>query len=55
MTIVRASKRDEAREMALRDPFVVNGIRTFRIQSWTVMEGSLSLTRELLGSILEIT
>jgi uncharacterized protein YciI len=44
MTIVRAANEAEAREMALRDPFVVNGIRTFKIQSWTVMEGSLSLT-----------
>ena len=44
MTIVRAADEAEAREMALRDPFVVHGIRTFKIQSWTVMEGSLSLT-----------
>ena len=44
MTIVRAANEAEARGMALRDPFVVNGIRTFKIQSWTVMEGSLSLT-----------
>lgn len=44
MTIVRAADEAEAREMALRDPFVVNGIRTFKIQSWTAMEGSLSLT-----------
>jgi len=43
MTIVRAATEDEAREIALRDPFVVNGIRTFTIQSWTVMEGSVSL------------
>src|SRR5262245_41806902 len=44
MTIVRAAHEDEARDIALRDPFVVNGIRTFRIQAWTVMEGSLSIT-----------
>jgi len=44
MTIVRAASEDEAREIALRDPFVVNGIRTFKIQAWTVMEGSLSVT-----------
>ena len=44
MTIVRAANEDEAREIALRDPFVVNGIRTFKIQAWTVMEGSLSVT-----------
>lgn len=44
MTIVRAASFDEARELATRDPFVVNGIRTFTIQPWTVMEGSLSVT-----------
>jgi len=44
MTIVRAASEDEAREIALRDPFVINGIRTFKIQSWTLMEGSLSVT-----------
>jgi uncharacterized protein YciI len=44
MTIVRAGSEEEARAIALRDPFVVNGIRTFKIVAWTVMEGSLSLT-----------
>lgn len=44
MTIVRAASEGEAREMALRDPFVVNGIRTFTIQPWTVMEGALTVT-----------
>jgi uncharacterized protein YciI len=44
MTIIRAAVAEEARAVALRDPFVVNGIRTFRIEPWTVMEGSLSVT-----------
>jgi uncharacterized protein YciI len=44
MTIIRAADAEEAREVALRDPFVVNGIRTFKIDAWTVMEGSLSVT-----------
>jgi uncharacterized protein YciI len=44
MTIVRAASEEEAREIALRDPFVVNGIRTFKIVPWTVMEGSLTVT-----------
>ena len=44
MTIIRAANAEEARAVALRDPFVVNGIRTFKIEAWTVMEGSLSLT-----------
>jgi uncharacterized protein len=44
MTIVRAADDAEALDIATRDPFVVNGIRTFTIHSWTVMEGSLNLT-----------
>lgn len=44
MTIVRAANEVEARELAMHDPFVVNGIRTFTLQPWTVMEGSLSVT-----------
>ena|SRR2546421_8515244 len=44
MTIVRAANKEEVRAVALRDPFVTNGIRTFRIEPWTVMEGSLSVT-----------
>lgn len=44
MTIVRAADEEEARQLALRDPFVVNGIRTFKIVPWTVMEGSLNVT-----------
>ena len=44
MTIVRAADDAEARSIAMQDPFVVNGIRTFTIQSWTAMEGSLTVT-----------
>ena len=44
MTIVRAADQEEARAIALRDPFVVNGIRTFKMEAWTVMEGSLNVT-----------
>ena len=44
MTVVRAKDIDEAREIANNDPFVVNGIRTYKIEPWTVMEGSLNVT-----------
>ena len=43
MTIVCAASEAEARELALADPFVANGIRTFTIKPWTVMEGSLNV------------
>ncbi len=54
MTIVRAADEAEARELAMRDPFVVNGIRTFTLQSWTVMEGSLSVTVNFSDQIAKI-
>jgi uncharacterized protein YciI len=47
MTIVRAADVEEVHQMAQRDPFVVNGIRTYTVQPWTVMEGSLTFTVNL--------
>lgn len=44
LTILRVDSVEEARRIALNDPFVVNGIRSFRIREWVVMEGSLSVT-----------
>ena len=44
MTILRVANEEEAHELAKRDPFVVNGIRTYTIQSWTAMEGSMTFT-----------
>ena len=44
MTIVRAADEGEVQRIALKDPFVIHGIRTFKIVPWTVMEGSLSVT-----------
>jgi hypothetical protein len=44
LTILRAANGDEARALAAQDPFVVNGIRTFEVREWTVMEGSFGVT-----------
>ena len=44
MTVVRAKDIDEAHELAKQDPFFVNGIRTYTIEPWTVMEGSMTFT-----------
>lgn len=44
LTIVRTETIEDARAIALNDPFVVNGMRSFRIREWMVMEGSLSVT-----------
>lgn len=44
MTILRAQSAAEAQAIAERDPFVVNGIRSYEIREWTVMEGSFGIT-----------
>ena len=43
LTVLRASSADEALDIASADPFVTNGIRTFEVREWTVMEGSLGV------------
>jgi hypothetical protein len=44
LTVLRATSADEARAIAAQDPFVVNGVRTFELREWTVMEGSFGVT-----------
>ncbi|OYD73805.1 YciI family protein [Paraburkholderia hospita] len=44
LTIVRAPTFEDARRLAEQDPFVKNGLRTFDVRSWTLSEGSLTLT-----------
>src|SRR5437764_2800058 len=43
MTILRAASAEEARQIASADPFVAQGLRSFELRGWTVMEGSLGL------------
>ena len=43
LTILRAANAEEAREIAEADPFFVNGLRTFELKEWTIMEGSFGL------------
>ena len=44
LTVLRAVSAEEARKIAEQDPFFVNGLRTFEIREWTVMEGSFGVT-----------
>ena len=53
LTIVRAADAAEARKLAERDPFVVNGLRTFEVKEWTVMEGSVGIRINLSDQSLE--
>jgi uncharacterized protein YciI len=44
LTVLRAASGDEARAVAEQDPFFINGVRTFEIREWTVMEGTFGVT-----------
>ena len=51
LTILRAASAEAARKIAQADPFVVNGLRSFELREWTVMEGSLGDQSELLRPV----
>src|SRR5215475_6326043 len=54
LTILRAASAEAARKIAESDPFVVNGLRTFELREWTVMEGSLSIKVNLSDQSIEL-
>jgi hypothetical protein len=54
LTIIRAASAADARKIAKRDPFVVNGLRSFEIREWTVMEGSLGIKVNFSDQSLEL-
>jgi uncharacterized protein len=43
LTILRAASVEAARKIAEADPFVVNGLRSFELKEWTVMEGAVGI------------
>jgi uncharacterized protein len=54
LTILRAASADAARKIAQADPFVVNGLRSFELREWTVMEGSLGIKVNFSDQSLEL-
>jgi uncharacterized protein YciI len=54
LTILRAASAQAARAIAEADPFVVNGLRTFELREWTVMEGSLGIKVNFSDQSLEL-
>jgi len=54
LTIVRAAGAEAARRIAEADPFVVNGLRSFELREWTVMEGSLGIKVNFSDQSLEL-
>jgi uncharacterized protein YciI len=54
LTILRVANAREARELAEADPFVTNGLRTFELKEWTIMEGTLGLRVNLSDQSIEV-
>jgi uncharacterized protein len=54
LTVLRTATMDEARALAEADPFVTNGLRTFEIKEWTIMEGTLGLRVNLSDQSVEV-
>jgi hypothetical protein len=54
LTVLRVANAREARKIAKADPFVVNGLRSFELKEWTVMEGSLGLRVQLSDQSVEV-
>jgi uncharacterized protein YciI len=54
LTVLRAANAMEARALAEADPFFVNGLRTFELKEWTIMEGTLGLRVNLSDQSVEV-
>jgi uncharacterized protein YciI len=54
LTILRAANAQEARKLAEADPLVVNGLRTFELKEWTIMEGTLGLRVNLSDQSIQV-
>jgi uncharacterized protein YciI len=54
LTILRAASAAEARTIAEGDPFFVQGLRTFQVREWTLMEGSVGLKVNFSDQSIEV-
>ena len=54
LTVLRAKDAGEARALAEADPFFINGVRSFEIKEWTVMEGTLGVRVNLSDQTIEV-
>src|ERR1700722_17223074 len=54
LTVLRAKDAHEARALAEADPFFVNGLRTFELKEWTIMEGTLGVRVNLSDQSIEV-
>jgi uncharacterized protein len=54
LTVLRAKDAAEARALAEADPFFINGVRTFELKEWTLMEGTLGVRVNLSDQSIEV-
>jgi uncharacterized protein len=54
LTVLRAASAQDARALAEADPFFANGLRSFELKEWTVMEGTLGLRVNLSDQSVEV-
>jgi uncharacterized protein YciI len=54
LTVLRVASAAEAREIAEAEPLVKNGLRTFEIKEWTIMEGTLGVRVNLSDQSVEV-
>ena len=54
LTVLRVASADEAREIAEAEPLAKNGLRTFEIKEWTILEGTLGLRVNLSDQSVEV-
>ena len=54
LTILRVASAREARALADADPLVVNGLRSYELKEWTIMEGTLGLRVNLSDQSVEV-
>jgi uncharacterized protein len=54
LTVLRAASAEDAHAIAAADPFVINGLRTFDVREWTVMEGSFGVSLNFSDQTMEI-
>jgi uncharacterized protein len=54
LSILRTASAEEARALADADPFVSNGLRSYELKEWTLMEGSLGLRVNLSDQSVDV-
>lgn len=54
LTILRVKDAAEARAIAEAEPFFKNGLRSFELKEWTVMEGTLGVRVNLSDQSVEV-